>query len=89
MYEQSATIAKQMIDLQKAGVEGMTSSMIMIWDQTGNMLSSFLNQAAWVPEEGKKVFREWVGTNKKGCETLKDAVNSGYSSLGKCFERKA
>jgi hypothetical protein len=53
------------------------------------MLSSFLNQAAWVPEEGKKVFREWVGTNKKGCETLKDAVNSGYSSLGKCFERKA
>jgi hypothetical protein len=88
MYEQSATMAKQMIDLQRIGVEGMISNMIMFWDQTDSMLNAFLNQAAWVPDEGKKMFREWVESNKKGCETLKDVVNNGYSSLGKYFEKK-
>jgi len=89
MYEQSAAMAKQMIDLQRISWEGMIGNAIIFWDQMGNMLNMFLNQAAWVPDEGKKAFREWIDSNKKGCETFKDAVNNGYASLGKCFERKA
>lgn len=88
MYEQSATMAKQMIDLQRVSVEGVISNMITFWDQTGSVLNSFLNQAAWIPEEGKKAFREWIDNNKRGCETLKTAVNDGYTSLGNCFEIK-
>ncbi len=87
MYEQSTTIAKQMIDLQRISVEGMINNMIVLWDQTGSMLNSVLDQAAWVPEEGKKAFREWIDSNKKGCESLKSAVNNGYNNLGKCFEK--
>ena len=86
MYEQSA-MAKQMIDLQRMSVEGMINNMIMFWDQTGNVLNSFLDKAAWVPEEGKKTFREWIESNKKGCETLKNAVNNGYNNLGRCWEK--
>jgi len=89
MYEQSAAMAKQMIDLQRTSMEGMIGNAIIFWDQMGNMANVFLNQAAWVPEEGKKAFREWIDSNKKGCETIKDAVTNGYASLGKCFERKA
>ena len=89
MYEQSAAIAKQMIGLQRISVEGMISNMIMFWDQTGSVMNSFLNQAAWVPEEGKKAFREWTDSNKKGCETLKNAVNNGYASLEKIFDKEA
>ncbi len=66
MYEQSATMAKQMIDLQRLSVEGMINNMIILWDQTGNMLNSFMDQAAWVPDEGKKALREWIDSNKKG-----------------------
>lgn len=87
MYKQSATIAKQMIDLQRAGVEGIISNAIMFWDQTGGIWNSLLNQAAWAPEEGKNAFREWIDTNKKGCETLRDAVNAGYANLEKFFEK--
>ena len=87
MYEQSTTMAKQMIDLQRISVEGMINNMIMLWDQTGSVLNSFLDQAAWVPEEGKKACREWIDSNKKGCETLKNAVNNGYNNLGKCLEK--
>ena len=89
MYEQSAAIAKQMIDLQRTSIEGMIGNAIVFWDQMENAWNMFLNQASWVPEEGKKALREWIDSNKKGCETIKDAVNNGYASLGKCFERKA
>lgn len=82
MYEQSA-MAKQMIDLQRMSAEGMINNMIMFWEQTGSVLNSFLDKAAWVPEEGKKTFREWIESNKKGCETLKNAVNSGLQQPGK------
>lgn len=89
MYEQSTTIAKQMLDLQKVSVEGVISNAIMFWDQTGAVWSSLLNQAAWVPEEGKQAFRDWIDGNKKGCETFKDAVNKGYASLERFFEKSA
>ena len=86
MYEQSA-MAKQIIDLQRKSVEGVINNMIMFCDQTGSVLNSLLDKAAWVPEEGKKTFREWIESNKKGCETLKNAVSNGYDSMGKCLER--
>jgi hypothetical protein len=89
MYEQSAAMVKQMIDLQRIGVEGMIGSVIILWDQTGSVLNAILEQAPWTPEEGKKVFRAWVDSNKKGCETLKEAVNNGYTNLAKYFEKKA
>jgi len=89
MYEQSAKMAKQMIDMQRTTVEGMIGNMIMIWDQTGSMLNSSLNKAAWMPEEGKKALCSWIDGGKMGCETLKDVVSRGYCNLGKCFERNA
>ncbi len=87
MYEQTATMTKKMIDLQRVSVEGWIGNMIAFWEQTGSMLNSILNQSAWIPDEGKKVVRDWIDTNKRGCETLKDAVNNGYNSLGKCLEK--
>lgn len=81
------SMGRQMIDLQKIGMEGMIDCSIIFWNQTGSMLNWFLRRAGWIPEEGKKVFREWIDTNRKGCETFKDAVNSGYSDLEKFFER--
>lgn len=87
MYEHSA-MAKQMIDLQRMSFEGVINNMITFWDQTGSVFNSFLDKAVWVPEEGKKTFREWIESNKKGCETLKNAMNSGYDNLGKYLEKQ-
>ncbi len=75
------TAAKQMIDVQKATFDGMINSMIMVWEQTSAMLES----ATWIPEEGRKAFRQWVEINKQGCVSLKGAVDSGYSNLERFF----
>jgi len=79
--EQHTRIAKQMMDVQRATFGSVINNMIMFWDQTGKMFGTFLDQAVWVPEEGKKTFREWIDVNKKGCETFKNAVDEGFNKL--------
>ena len=78
---QQFRMMKQMIDMQKASCDGMISSMIAMWEQTGTVLDS----AVWFPEEGRKAFRQWVDMNKKACENMKSAIDTGYSSLEKFF----
>jgi hypothetical protein len=86
--DQQKMMAKQLMDLQKATFEGMMNNMIIFWDQTGRMLGSYLNQASWMPEEGRKTFRDWVDSNKKGCETFQHAVTDGFKRLESCLAVK-
>jgi len=78
MKEQFAMV-KQMIDMQKASSDGMINGLIMMWEQTGTIVDG----TPWLPEEGRKALREWVDMNRKACENLKSAIDSGYSGLEK------
>jgi hypothetical protein len=89
MYEQSAKMAKQMLDMQRTTVEGTIGSVIMFWDQTGNMMNSLLTQTVWMPEEGKKSLQRWIEGCKTSCEAFKGAVSNCYGTLEKCLQRKA
>lgn len=86
--DQQMKMAKQMIDIQRASFDGMLNNIVMFWEQTESMMNSFLNQAVWMPEEGKKAFRDWADNNKKSCETFKRAVDEGYRNLEKYFNSK-
>lgn len=86
--EQPIKIGKQMMDLQKLTFNGMINNMIMFWDQTEKMFGAVMEQTPWVPDEGKKVFHDWVNGNKKGCETFKSAVDDGFNKLESCFAGK-
>lgn len=57
----------------------------MFWDQTEKVLDSFLEQAVWVPEEGKKAFRQWVHSNRNGCESFRAAMEDGLKRMESCF----
>jgi hypothetical protein len=83
--DQQRMMAKHLMDLQRTTFEGMINNMIIYWDQTERMLGSYLQQAVWVPADGKKAFGEWIEGNRKGCETFKDAVNNGFKRLESCL----
>lgn len=83
--DKGMTMAKQMLDLQRVTFDSMINGMLMFWDQTERMVGPFLEQAAWMPEEGKKAVRDWLDTNRRGCESFKNAVDTGYSNLEKFF----
>jgi hypothetical protein len=81
IMNQQFGMAKQMIEMQKTSCESIINSMIIMWEQSGNMLEG----ATWFPEEGRKAFRQWVEVNKKACENMKSAISSGYANLEKFF----
>jgi hypothetical protein len=78
-------LAKQMIDFNKATFDNSFNSMVLLQEQTEKMVSSFLDQAAWLPEEGKKALKEWVSTYKKGREEYKKMVDESYKKVDSYF----
>ncbi len=75
------TICNQMVDFQKATLDNSFTTMAKLQEQGEAMLGVFLNQAPWMPEEGKKTIKEWT----KGCRTTRDdfqkIVNENFKSI--------
>ena len=68
---ETGKMAKQMIDFYKSTFDNSFSAMVMLQEQMEKTLKTSLDQATWLPEEGKKVLDEWVKAYKQGREELK------------------
>lgn len=40
-----------------------------------------MNQATWLPEEGRKAIKDWVAAFKKGREDYKKAVDEAFKKV--------
>ena len=78
-------MAKQMIDFQKATFDNTFEAMVLLQDQTERMVGTFMEQTTFLPEEGKKMLREWVQTFKKGREEFKKAMDEGFGKVEAYF----
>ena len=75
------TIFKQMVDFNKGAFNNAFTAMVMVQDQNETLANTMLNQATWMPEEGKKAVREWVETFKKGREEYKKTVDEAFKKV--------
>jgi hypothetical protein len=76
---------KQMIDFNKASFDNGFNAMVLIQDQTERAANALLDQATWLPEEGKKAIQDWVKTYKKGREELKKSVDTSFAKVEEYF----
>ena len=76
---------KQMIDFQKTTFDNSFNAMTTLQEQSEKMLSAFLGQAAWLPEEGKKAVSDWINTYKDGRVKFKEAVESNFEKVESYF----
>jgi hypothetical protein len=76
---------KQMLDFNKTAFDNSFNAMLMIQEQNAKMVNTFLEQATWMPEEGKKVIRDWVDAYKKGCENFKKTADENYKKVDDYF----
>ena len=53
-------IAKQMIELNKTAFDNSFKAMTVVYEQNEKMFETFLNQATWMPEAGRKAIKEWL-----------------------------
>ena len=78
-------IFKQMIDFNKATFDNSFSAMVMVQEQTEKMVSTILDQATWLPEEGKKAINDWIGAYEKGCKDFKKTVDDNFKKVEDFF----
>lgn len=76
---------KQMIDFNKATFENAFTTMTMVQDQLERSTSMMLEQATWLPKEGRKALDEWVKAYKKGRESFKNTVDESFKNVEKFF----
>ena len=81
----------QMLDFNKRAFDNAFKAIVMVQDQNERMMNTFVEQAAWLPEEGKKTLNEWISSYKKGREDYRKAVEEGFKKVEEFFvtEEKA
>ena len=76
---------KQMSQFNKTAFDSSYHAMAMFREHNQKMATSLLDQATWMPEQGKKAITEWMKSYKKGCEDFKKIVDQNYQNLEKYF----
>jgi len=74
-------VFKQMIDFNKAAFDNTFNAMVMLQEQTEKMSNTLLEQATWLPAEGKQVINEWIKAYKKGREDFKKAIDENFKKV--------
>jgi hypothetical protein len=80
-----AKISKQMIDFQKTMFDNTFNAMVLVQEQTERTANTLLDQATWMPEEGKKAITDWVNAYKKGREDFKKGVDENFKRVEDFF----
>ncbi|MBF0509297.1 MAG: hypothetical protein HQK57_10280 [Deltaproteobacteria bacterium] len=77
--------AKQMIEFEKATLDNTFNAMSMVQDQMEKMTNLMMDQAAWIPQEGKKVVNDYLATCRKTSSDFKTMMNDGFNQIQSCF----
>ena len=76
---------KQMLDFNQSAFENSFNAMVMLQEQAERVGNTILDQATWLPEEGRKAVRDWVDAFKKGREEFKGMVDENYKRVEAYF----
>jgi len=82
---ESGKFAKQMIDFYKSTFDNSFNAMVMLQEQAEKTMKTALDQATWLPAEGKKVVDEWVKAYKQGRDEFKRVVEENFKKVEDYF----
>jgi len=78
-------LLKQMIDFNRAAFNSTFNAMTMLQEQSERVAGTLLEQASWLPEEGKKAINDWAVSYKKGRDEFKKNVDKSYTKVEDFF----
>ncbi len=78
---------KQMFDFNKATFDTTFNAMVMLQEQAEKMASTILEQATWLPADGRKVITDWLDAYKKGRETFKRMIDESFQKVEEYFQK--
>jgi hypothetical protein len=78
-------ILKQVVQFNKTVFDNAFKAMNLAQEQGEKMLNALLDQATWLPEEGKKTITDWMKAYKKGVDDFKKALDEQYKKVDDFF----
>lgn len=78
-------IIKQMVEFNQAAFDNTFDAIVTIQDQTEQITGKMMDQADWIPEEGRKVIDNWVDVYKTSRNNFKVQVDNNYKQIEKLF----
>ena len=78
-------LLKQMIEFNQATFTNTFQAMTMLQDQFERVAQTAVDQANWLPEEGRKAIENWVQAFKTGRDELKKYVDDSYEKVEAYF----
>lgn len=78
-------ILKQMIEFNQATFNNTFQAMVLLQDQFERVAQTAVEQANWLPAEGRKAIENWVEAYKTGRDNYKSYVEDSYKKVEKYF----
>jgi len=80
-------MAKQVIQFYKTTFDNSFSTKVMLQEQAEKLMKTFMDQAPWMNDDGRKVLDQWIGVYRKGRDDYKKAMDEGYKKVEDFFGR--
>ena len=84
---QSAEMVAKAINVQRSAFDKAFKIAADVQERTDKMIVDQVKDAAWMPEEGRKLVQEWSRTLASGWVEFKKTVDKSYDLLGAYLER--
>ena len=78
-------ILKQMLEFNQIAFNNAFNAMTLLQDQFERVAKTALEQATWLPAEGRKAIENGTETYKSACQTFKQQVDDSYKQVEKFF----
>jgi hypothetical protein len=74
-------IAKQMLDFCQASFDNVYSANTLLQEQMERVSQTVLDQATWIPDEGRQAINNWIQSYKSYRENFKKYVDDSYRGV--------
>ena len=81
----ASQLTQQMIDFQKLTFISYFDAASAMQHQAASTMDLMLNQAGWIPHEGRQAIAAWMDACNEECDRFKTYVEQSFASLGMCF----
>jgi hypothetical protein len=77
---------KQMLEFNKASFDNSFNAITMLQEQAEKAAQIMLEQASWIPAEGRSAINDWVNGYKKGRTDFKKSMDENFHKVEALFK---
>lgn len=85
--DQQKQMFKQMLEFNQTTFTNTFNAAALLQDQLERVAKTGLDQATWLPAEGRKVIENWVDAYKTGRENFKNYMDDSYKKVEEFFAK--